>query len=190
MLCLRHPSTKIHTPIAVTRDPLQACIDQSDIERSLSCLPIFLSGCKTLLIVAGPTCAGAASSPQATPWSLPAPTPYTTLACPHSRPLRYCKRLWCVMEVFTFLRMGGAIGRIELKMIAHPDADTEEARGRLAQQFERFDAAKAQCFKNEDRQRLLAVIEAAFGDFKQFNVLVRAAFAARAPCRLIEPVAA
>ena len=95
-----------------------------------------------------------------------------------------------MIEVFTFLRMGGAIGRIELKMIAHPDADKEEARGHLAQQLERFDAAKAQCFKNEDRQRLLAVIEAAFGDFKQFNLLVRAAFAARAPCRLIEPVAA
>ena len=87
------------------------------------------------------------------------------------------------------MRMGGAIARIEMKMIAHLDADKEEARGRLAQQFERFDAAKAQCFKQEDRQRLLAVIEAAFGDFRQFNRLVRTAFAKRAPRMLTEAVA-
>ena len=33
----------------------KACIDQNDIEKSLKCLPIFLSGCQTLLIVVGPT---------------------------------------------------------------------------------------------------------------------------------------
>jgi len=63
----------------MTRDSLQACIDQSDIERSLACLPIFLSGCKTLLIVVGPTCAGAACSPQATPYLYP--------TCAHPYPL-------------------------------------------------------------------------------------------------------
>ena len=87
------------------------------------------------------------------------------------------------------MRMGGAMERIEMKMIAHPDADKGEARGHLTQQFERFDAASAECFLQMDRQRLLAVIEAAFGDFKQFNRLVRAAFTTRAPCRLTEAVA-
>ena len=33
----------------------KACIDQDNIDRSLACLPIFLAGCKTLLITAGPT---------------------------------------------------------------------------------------------------------------------------------------
>ena len=88
------------------------------------------------------------------------------------------------MEMFTFLHMGGAAERIEMRLITQPDVDTEEARGRLAQQFERFDAAKAQCYKVEDRQRLLAVIEAGFGDFDAFNASVRAAFAARAPLGL------
>ena len=49
----------------------KACIDQSDIEQSLACLPVFLAGCQTLLVVAGSN---------------------------------YCTRLWCVMELFTFVR--------------------------------------------------------------------------------------
>ena len=55
----------------------KACIDQIDPvkkEKGINCLPIFLAGCQTLLIVAGPT---------------------------------YCSRMWCVMEIFTFMRMGG-----------------------------------------------------------------------------------
>ena len=51
------------------------------------------------------------------------------------------------------------------------------AKGRrapqIAKEFKNFNAAKAQCFKVEDRERLLAVIEAGFGDFKEFNDLVR-----------------
>ena len=33
----------------------QACINQQDIDLELACLPIFLSGCKTMLIAPGPT---------------------------------------------------------------------------------------------------------------------------------------
>ena len=33
----------------------KACIDQNNIDQALACLPIFLAGCKTLLITAGPT---------------------------------------------------------------------------------------------------------------------------------------
>ena len=51
----------------------KACIDQNSIQQSLACLPVFLAGCKTLLVVAGPT---------------------------------YCSRLWCIMELFTFVRSG------------------------------------------------------------------------------------
>ena len=50
----------------------QACIDQSNIAASLPCLPIFLSGCKELLVIAGET---------------------------------YTSRLWCVIELFTFLKV-------------------------------------------------------------------------------------
>ena len=65
---LRHCLAILPSDLGV---PPQACIDQNDIDSSLTCLPVFLSGCQTLLIVAGRT---------------------------------YCSRLWCCMELFTFLR--------------------------------------------------------------------------------------
>merc|ERR1712226_1422987 len=52
----------------------KGCIDQGDVESDLRCLPIFLSGCKELLVLLGPT---------------------------------YLHRLWCVMEIFNFVHMGG-----------------------------------------------------------------------------------
>ena len=91
----------------------------------------------------------------------------------------YCERLWCVMEIFTFLRMGGDQERVTVRMMASQDEGVAAARRLLTKQFASFDAAKAQCFKVEDREKLLAVIEAAFGDFKEFNRSVRAVFATR-----------
>jgi hypothetical protein len=44
----------------------KASINQDDIEASLACLPVYLAGCKTLLVLAGPTCA-----PQPPARSLP-----------------------------------------------------------------------------------------------------------------------
>jgi hypothetical protein len=110
------------------------------MKKGMNCLPIFLAGCQTLLIVAGPT---------------------------------YCSRLWCVMEIFTFLRMGGTRERIEVNMLMHEDhTDPAAAKEELKTQFAKFDAAKAECFLPKDKHRLLAVVEAGFGDFKMFNQLV------------------
>ena len=117
------------------------------MQKGVNCLPIFLAGCQTLLIVAGPT---------------------------------YCSRLWCVMEIFTFMRMGGTRERIEVKMIMHKDhTNPAAAKKELKKQFATFDAAKAECFLPKDKHRLLAVVEAGFGDFEEFNVKVRTAFAER-----------
>ncbi|EOD08353.1 hypothetical protein EMIHUDRAFT_358867, partial [Emiliania huxleyi CCMP1516] len=68
----------------------KACIDQTNIDQALTCLPIFLAGCQRLLVVAGPT---------------------------------FCRRLWCLLEIFTFLRMGGSVERIEVLFIADPLKD-------------------------------------------------------------------
>ena len=77
------------------------------------------------------------------------------------------------------MHMGGAKERIDVKMIAHPDQDQKEAHEELSRQFASFNAKDAQCSKQEDRQKLLAVIEAAFGDYKEFNRDVRHVFASR-----------
>ena len=125
----------------------KACIAQDNIDQSLSCLPVFLAGCEKLLVVAGPT---------------------------------YVTRLWCVMELFTFFQMGGSLARLEVVPIVGRDkagSDEVAATRALHDKFARFDAAQAQCFKHQDQQRLLAVIEAAFGDFTVFNAIVRGALA-------------
>ena len=80
------------------------------------------------------------------------------------------------MEVFTFLRMGGARERIVVSMITSPGEDPTEAKTKLKKQFAEFDAAKAECFLAKDKHRLLAVVEAGFGDFKMFNERVRSIF--------------
>ena len=115
----------------------KACIDQQKIDESLAALPVYLSGCQALLVVAGPT---------------------------------YTHRLWCVMELFVFLQMGGSLERVTALTMPGKEVQQELAA---------FDAAAAQCFKPEDRARLLAIIESAFGDFAAFNAKVRGIFQKR-----------
>ena len=62
-------------------------------------------------------------------------------------------------------------------MIMHKDhTNPAAAKKELKKQFATFDAAKAECFLPEDKHRLLAVVEAGFGDFKVFNQRVRSVF--------------
>ena len=82
----------------------------------------------------------------------------------------YTRRLWCVMELFVFLQMGGELERVSALALPGKEVQHELAT---------FDAAAAQCFKQEDRERLLGIVEAAFGDFNAFNVKVRSIFKKR-----------
>ena len=75
--------------------------------------------------------------------------------------------------------MGGSVERIEVLFIADPRKDPAQAQAELTATFENFDAAKAECFLPKDRERLLAVIEAGFGDVREFNKIVRRIFAGR-----------
>ena len=65
-----------------------------------------------------------------------------------------------MIECFTFLRMGGSHDRIEIDLITDADNDSGAARQELKTKLASFDAAKAKCFLEKDRQRLLAVVEA------------------------------
>ena len=75
--------------------------------------------------------------------------------------------------------VGGDQERVEIHLIAHPDDDQTEARRLLTEQFATFDAGKARCSLASDRERLLAVIEAGFGDFHDFNRVARNLLASR-----------
>ena len=113
----------------------KACIDQTNIDANLACLPVFLASCDSLLVLAGPT---------------------------------YASRLWCVMELFVYLRMGGRTEDVHIRLL-DDSAD-------LARLLSSFDAGKARCFLDDDRHKLLAVIEASFGTFDPFNKIVRGIF--------------
>jgi len=116
----------------------KACINQEDIDASLACLPVFLSGCSQLLVVAGPT---------------------------------YVTRLWCVMELFTFVQMGGHVDRVVVRSV--------QGNSTIKQALADFHAERAMCYKVEDRQKLLAIIETSFGTFGNFNNLMRGLFNVR-----------
>ena len=121
----------------------KACIQQAAIEESLRMLPIFLSGCRTLLILAGRT---------------------------------YTSRLWCVLECFVFLKMGGDPERIQLYPFSEESDKTvrrEAESAVVVHRLENFDAGGAKCFKEHERQHLLSVIRAGFGSLDEFNSTMR-----------------
>lgn len=215
----------------------RACLDQANIDASLSMLPIYLSGCKLLLILAGETyterlCGGSSRTATASQRAAPLEPvdPSTPLLCaaslshrPHDFESHRCS--WCVMEVFTWLsihkdaqslmsvlplvppmrrddEMPGDQPELEMRgrgEAAPADdvgsADEGEPRrakqlwtsaGRTLQErtaqaerahssFVRFRADGAQCFRECDRDRLLAIIESSFGTFHEFDKRVRAA---------------
>jgi len=157
------------------RQEANTCATQA-IDESLSSLPVYLAGCRELLVLAGET---------------------------------YTRRLWCVMEMLVFLRMGGSADRVTvLPVPTRSDARSSNAfetmLRRTASLFEAFDAreascftattgpscehpsphnrsrAQASCFHPEDRQRLLGVMEAGFGSLPVFNTVVRRIFAGAA----------
>ena len=60
----------------------------------------------------------------------------------------------------------------------------------LARALLKFDAGKAKTFDPNDRERLWAVIEAAFGTFDPFNKIVRKMFDKKLQNLKLEPAAA
>ena len=104
------------------------------------CLPIFLAGCDTLLIIAGPT---------------------------------YTQRLWCLMEVFVFLQMGGSIERITVVPIDWKDDLTAKNT------FEKTDVSKAICTKKVEQKKLLDIVSQGFRNCECFNRIVRHVFRER-----------
>lgn len=138
-------------------------IDQGNIENSLACLPVYLAGCKKLLIICGST---------------------------------YLKRLWCLVEIFVFLEMGGKMSDVEVILIedqsesslpSHWKASPSSMEGvpvahhassGLADQIAKFDPREARCFSDYDTDRLHSVIGAA--GYDQIEELIKNVFA-RAP---------
>jgi len=152
----------------------KACIDRNDLDASLAYVPIYVSACKVLIVLAGDT---------------------------------YCRRLWCIMEIFCFLAMGGSVGDIILldvrsKSCAAHDSPRTQAgspnkqmrvRGGSFRALwrsadvsgaeEQIHLEEAQCSIPEERDRMLGVIEAAYGDISLFERDIRALFCGKSTSR-------
>lgn len=111
----------------------------------------------------------------------------------------YAGRLWCVIELFCFLKNGGEIDFVTvLPVLAREVVAAGGARKlvpggmrlwALQSQLECFDVADAQCSKEQDTRRLLGCIEAGMGTPEAFNQVVRRIFANRFDTK-VEGVAA
>jgi len=122
------------------REPLvwidKCCLDQTNLDLDVRCLPIFMSGCNQLVVLFGPT---------------------------------YLKRLWCVVELFTFVQMELDFGSIDLEHLwPHGSCRTED-RAAFACTMDAFCVSKCECFSTGDKQKLQNVIYAGFGDMRNFN---------------------
>eukprot|EP00964_Phaeocystis_antarctica_P121466 scaffold85130_cov78-Phaeocystis_antarctica.AAC.4 len=158
-------------------------MDQGNIQQSLACLPVFLAGCQTLLVVAGPTyCSRLWCVMELFTFARSDRLLYTSNLGGHDcAPARRSKLL--THSSLLRVPVGGDQRRVEIHLIAHPDDDQTKARRLLKEQFASFDAGKARCFLASDREHLLAVIEAGFGDFYDFNRVARSLFASRISSR-------
>jgi len=112
------------------------CVDQSNIEDDLACLPIFLAGCNSLLVTCGRT--------------------YTT-------------RLWCCVELFVYMTIARSI---EHDIHVCSIGDSPEENEEIAHSWANFDVKQCQCFKEEDKERMLMCIEKQHGA-EGFNTFIR-----------------
>jgi len=76
----------------------------------------------------------------------------------------YVKRLWCIMELFTWVQMGCPLEQILVKDI---DGGKD-----LDEELMNFRVDRTRTYMLFDKHRLLAVIENAFGDHYSFDSLV------------------
>lgn len=120
----------------------KCCIDQTSIEHDLRCLPVFLSGCRRLVVFCGPT---------------------------------YLTRLWCVIELFTFVHMGGRLDRVQFIPVLRPGHEDEDLQA-IQKSFKTFDVRKCDCFLLDDKERMLNIINSIYGDVDDFNKAVRPIF--------------
>ena len=87
----------------------------------------------------------------------------------------YSSRLWCVLELYTFLQIHGA-GAFNFLDVVLLESETPSE---TVLRFERFDVGECECFLSEDKARLLAVIEASYGELAKFSAHLRSLLVGR-----------
>lgn len=87
----------------------------------------------------------------------------------------YLQRLWCLMEIFVFLEMGGDPSKLEVHMFLNSASTSAyKSKQELLTAIKRFDARNAESSTAADTARLQKVIEDA--GYDKINNLVRTVF--------------
>eukprot|EP00435_Cladocopium_sp_Y103_P012561 s2006_g3.t1 len=84
----------------------------------------------------------------------------------------YLSRLWCIMELFTFVHIGGKPSDINVIPVLRRGQELED-RSAMRQSFLDFDVLNCECFNTSDKEKMLDIIQMAFGDLGKFNESVR-----------------
>merc|ERR1712050_407627 len=79
----------------------------------------------------------------------------------------YLSRLWCIVEIFTFMHVGGDYHRIIIRPVVRSNAVRDDAAA-IKQAYREFASERCLCFSEQDKQRMLEIIKAAFGDMVCF----------------------
>jgi len=84
----------------------------------------------------------------------------------------YLNRLWCIVEIFTYVHTGGQICDIELLPVLKQDRKEEDTDA-IKAAFNDFDARMCRCYNPADKEKILTIIHTAFGSMSGFNIAVR-----------------
>lgn len=88
----------------------------------------------------------------------------------------YLTRLWCVIELFVFLEMGGSLENLEVIILPDPE-------NRIADQILDFDPSNLQCSQAQTADVLQSVLEAGRSGLDGIRDLVHQRFASKAAQR-------
>lgn len=80
----------------------------------------------------------------------------------------YLSRLWCIMELFTFVHMGGEHSDVTFVPVLRQESRSEDLEA-VTGGFRALDAQNCRCFHSEDKVRMLSIINKASGDLSDFN---------------------
>ena len=83
----------------------------------------------------------------------------------------YTSRLWCLLELFVYMQIGGSADSIVMRPL--PGIDS------VCLMQPSIDVAKAGCAEPDDRETILAVIETSSGSLAPFNQKMRQLFGNR-----------
>ena len=129
-------------------------------------MQVFLAGCKKLLIICGPSYFNRL-------WVR------LFLSCLaeliHLSSRTYLSRSQCVMEVFVYIETGSLIENIELHFLPPPSAfgiQADETRAVIEFYLAcsaHFKVTATECYNKVQKDRLLAIIEAASGTLRKFD---------------------